>query len=169
MNQTEQKEQFMQLYAPIHERLCRFVQTLVWNSDEAKDIISDTTLIAFEKFESIRDKNQFQSFLFGIAHHLYLKSLRRNKFKGEWNQDSLSLKPGGIQTDALQLKQELRYWLSKLGTQEREALTLFEISGFSYSEIAIILKISEAKVKAILYRARQTLKTLANQKKGEIV
>lgn len=156
----------MELYTPLHPRLCRYVQTLVWDKDEAKDLISDTTLIAFEKFDQIKSHDQFLFFLFGIAHRLFLKSLRRNKFKGKWNEDQLEDKIGNRETDSNLLKLELQFWLSKLSPIEQEALTLFEISGFSYAEISQILNIEESKVKSTLYQARQQLKLLIQAEKG---
>jgi DNA-directed RNA polymerase specialized sigma24 family protein len=46
-------------------------------------------------------------------------------------------------------------------------LTLFEISGFSYAEIAQIQEVTEQKVKATLYQSRQQLKWLIEKEKGE--
>jgi len=157
----------MEMYAPLHVRLCRYVQTLVWNSDDAKDLISDTTLIAYEKFDTLKDTSQFLYFLFGIAHKLYLKSFRRNKFKGAWLQSKMEEKASNYQTDGNLMKQELHFWLSKLNPQAREMLTLFEISGFSYAEIAQIQGVTEQKVKATLYQSRQQLKWLIEKEKGE--
>jgi RNA polymerase sigma-70 factor (ECF subfamily) len=142
------------------------VQTLVWDKDDAKDLISETTLIAFEKFDQIKSHHQFLFYLFGIAHRLFLKSLRRNKFKGTWNKEQLENKIGGQETDSNLLKLELQFWLSKLSPIEQEVLTLFEISGFSYVEISQILDIQETKVKSTLYQARQQLKLLIQAEKG---
>ncbi len=156
----------MELYTPLHPRLCRYVQTLVWDKDDAKDLISETTLIAFEKFDQIKSHHQFLFYLFGIAHRLFLKSLRRNKFKGTWNKEQIENKIGGQEIDSNLLKLELQFWLSKLSPIEQEVLTLFEISGFSYVEISQILDIQERKVKSTLYKARQQLKLLIQAEKG---
>ncbi|TAE84007.1 MAG: RNA polymerase subunit sigma, partial [Bacteroidetes bacterium] len=52
----------MQLYNPVHTMLCRFVQTLVWDKEEAKDVVSETVLVTFENLDKIRDEGAFLSY-----------------------------------------------------------------------------------------------------------
>ncbi|MBJ7429426.1 MAG: hypothetical protein JHD28_10800 [Bacteroidia bacterium] len=78
INSSKQNKQqvFMDLYKPTHERLYRFVQTLIWDKEEAKDIVNETALIAFEKFDSIINKDLFLSYLFSIASYLCKSALK---------------------------------------------------------------------------------------------
>lgn len=86
-SQTKQTA-FMELYSPAHERLFRFVQSLVWDKEDAKDIVNETALKAFERFESIRNKELFLSYLFSIASNLVKKRYKINKIKSvfDWGK-----------------------------------------------------------------------------------
>jgi len=73
---TKQK-QFMELYEPLHDRLARFVYSIVWNREEAKDVISETVLAAYESFEKVRNHQAFLSYLFTIASRTWAKRARK--------------------------------------------------------------------------------------------
>ncbi|MFT5860836.1 MAG: DNA-directed RNA polymerase specialized sigma24 family protein [Flavobacteriaceae bacterium] len=60
------QEQFMILYEPVHNRFERFCRARAGRV-EYKDLMHDTLLIAFEKFDHPRSFLSFLSFLFGIS------------------------------------------------------------------------------------------------------
>lgn len=156
--------EFMQLYKPLHAQLYRYVQSFVWDKEEAKDLVSEVVLRALEGFHGLRDKDKFLPFLFGIARNIYFKQFRVKKLgianslpEDEKASSQFSIEP----SEAKQY--ELRRLLLKLPELERELICLFELSGFSYSEIAQLMDLSEGQVKAKLYHARQQLKTFIKQ------
>ena len=150
----------MQLYEPLHGRLCRFVQSLVWNTEDARDIESETVLRAYENFERLRNAEAFLGFLFGIASRVIKKKSSRRKWWGVFDfsteRENLS-----DHSDGSLHKSDLKKMLSLLKADQREALTLFEVSGFSYDEIAAIQQVSLGAVKSRILRARQQLHQLA--------
>lgn len=166
---SNKNQEFMDMYTPVHPRLCRYVQSLVWQQEEAKDLIGEITLQAFERFESIKNKDQFVFFLFGIARNLFLKKLRRQKFNVKWNEEEMNQRSGYHEADERLQKKELAKLLNQLPPQQREAITLFEVAGFSYEEIAAIQETSLSNVKAAIYKGRQALKemVLKEQKRLE--
>src|SRR4051812_48038661 len=78
---------FMLLYEPVHERLARFVYSMVWNREDARDIISDTVLKAYESFEKLQHPEAFLYFLFGIASRLSKRRGRRIKIWMPYNSE----------------------------------------------------------------------------------
>ncbi|MCF8254066.1 MAG: RNA polymerase sigma factor [Bacteroidia bacterium] len=160
MDQTEKNIRFMTLYRPLHARLSRYVQSLIWQSEDAKDLVSEVTLEAFERFETLRQPEQFAYFLFAIARNLYLKKVRRQKFHAPWNREKMEDLDGGETSEDSLQRRELANLLGKLKPQQQEAITLFEVAGFKYEEIAQIQKVSLSKVKTDIYQARQRLKDL---------
>jgi RNA polymerase sigma-70 factor (ECF subfamily) len=54
---------------------------------------------------------------------------------------------------------ELRDALAELPAQQREALLLREVRGFSYEEVASTLSVTTSTVESLLFRARRTLQT----------
>lgn len=154
----------MRLYESSHNRLCKFVQTLVWNTDDAKDIISETTLIAYEQFEAIREKEKFVFYLFSVAANLVKKKQRRQKFWGLFSIEESDEKEGIYNTDENLLKQELTRALQKLSQMQREAIVLFEVSGFSIKEISVMQQLTESGVKSNLRRGKEKLSRLLSEK-----
>lgn len=154
----------MQLYEPVHARLSRFVQTIVWNREEVKDVIGETVLIAFEKFDSITDPDKFLYFLFGVATNVVRKKNRRKKFWGIFSAEHSEQVADEQLADERLLQKELYEALKKLNDKQREAIVLFEISGFSIKEIALLQHLSESGVKSNLKRGREKLSQLLADK-----
>ena len=153
------QQQFLELYEPAHERLSRFIQSTVWNREDAKDIFSETVLIAYEKFDRLKNREAFLYFLFGIASRLAMRRDRRKKFldfTGHSAVEVIAEDPCDSPLDVSQLYEAL----SRLPLKQRETITLFEISGFSLNEIREIQGGSLSGVKSRLVRARDELSRL---------
>ena len=165
----DKNEQFMKLYKPLHARICRYVQTLVWQPDEAKDLISEVTLQAYENFDKVKQPDQFVYFLFGIARNLFLKKLRKQKFQLNWQPDEMEELEGSNHAEELIHKRELTLMLGKLKPEHREAITLYEVAGFSYEEIANIQQTSLSNVKSYIFKARTNLKALLEKEEQRLI
>lgn len=158
MSQSKQ-ERFMQLYEPIHERFERYCKTRAYGEFYFKDIMHDTLIIAYEKFDEIKSKDAFLHYLFGTA--VRVLSNQRKKKKLEYvekftnEQENISDLSKSIEQQ-LEIK-NLYVQLEKLDDVTRECLILFEISGFSIKEIMTIQNLSESAVKQRLFRGRKQL------------
>jgi RNA polymerase sigma-70 factor, ECF subfamily len=158
-NESNDKQlQFMALYNGCHARLGRFCRAVSWDNEEAKDLLSETVLQAYENFEKIRKPESFLYYLFGTASRLHKKKLRRLKFKGLFRQEQADnlVDFAARPDDELEL-QILFAAMRKLPAEQCEALTLFEISGLSLKEIQQIQDCSLSAVKLRISRARQKL------------
>lgn len=147
----------MAVYEPLHARLCRFVQTLIWDQEEARDLVSETTLKAYEQFEQLKDEQALLGYLFAIASNLVNKKLRRKKFWGWFNDADAELREANNSGEGRLLVYELNRALQKLPVKQYEALVWYEVSGLSMEEIARLHQISVQGVKSNLHRARQKL------------
>src|SRR5579872_2657723 len=63
-------EEFLDLLEPQKADLLRFCRALATDRDTAKDLASEAILIAFERFESIKDRSQLKSYLYTTASRL---------------------------------------------------------------------------------------------------
>lgn len=165
-NEQEAKQRFMQLYAPLHERLVRFVQTLEWDREEARDIVSETVVTALEQFATLRNPNAFLFYLFTIAKRkIYKRAKQKQRITSLENlPEELS---STYASDERINNYELKLALSQMEEKYREPLVLFELSGFSIREISLLLALSENGVKSRLVRARMQLSKLLNGKLHE--
>ncbi len=150
--------QFMALYGPNHSRLSRFCRAISRDNEEAKDLLSETALHAFEHFDKLRKPESFVYYLFGMASRLHRKMTRRLKFRGIFSQEKAEniIDRSARPDDGLEL-QLLFDAMQKLPIEQREALTLFEISGFSLVEISEMQQCSLSAAKARISRARLKL------------
>lgn len=162
MSGTKQNKQqrFMELYQPLNARLCRFVQTLVWDKEDAKDVVSDTILIAFENLEKLKDETAFLSYLFSVASNIVNTKIRRKKYWGWFDMQKAEQITDNTNTENQLLLYELNKALQKLPNKQRDALVWFEISGLTMEQIAALQKTSIGGVKSNIHRARITLNNL---------
>lgn len=162
MNQNQsilQKQKaFMLLYQPIHERLCRFVHSMIWDREDAKDIINETALQAFEKFDSIKDKKMFMSYVFAIAGNLAKRRYKLQKVKAMFDWVKAENKEAWQHSEQTLQQSELRKALETISFKHRKALLLYEIFGFSYNEICAIENCSLSAVKTRIYEAKMKLR-----------
>lgn len=156
---TRRKQnQFLSLYEPIHNRFERFCRARVYGDMDYRDLMNETLLVAYEKFETLRSQEAFLSYLFGISVRIvgnHLQKKREERFQKEDRIQEISDKNANAQIDA-----DVHYLhlaLSKLKDEQRECIILFEISGFSIKEIMKIQESSESAVKQRLKRGREKL------------
>lgn len=161
---SRSKKHFLNLYNQYHEDLSRFCQSLCGNTDDTKDLISETILAALEGFEKLRKPSAFKFYLFGIASNLYKSSFRRSKFHGNFNVDTAELLPDHHSNAEALTDLDLLYQaLNHLTEEQKETIILFEISGFKLQEIAEMHNASLSAVKLRLTRGREKLAQILNE------
>lgn len=153
----------MELYKPIHDRLCRFVRSMVWDNEDARDIINETTLKVFERFEHIDNKERFVSYVFATASNLCKKQYRLKRFKGLFNWESASAEEAWQHSESSLQYSELVKMLGMLPHEQRRAFLLHELSGFRYEEICIIEKCSLSAIKSRIHSAKINLRNYLQQ------
>jgi len=158
---SSKQEEFMKLYNQSHARLSRYVQSVVYNRTEAKDIISETVLRVYERFDKIEKKESFIYYLFKTASRLITDLHKKQQRYVEYGEDiALEIPAKIIDTaQALEVK-DLYRALSQLPLIVREAIVLYEIQGFSQEEICEIQGGSLSGVKSRISRGRETLKKI---------
>ncbi len=154
MQETEQ--QFWQFIEATWASLWRFSLGLTASEDDASDLMSDTVLEAHKSFHTLRDHQAFTSFLFTIAHRLFMR--------GRWRRKIFAKLDEAIHVmyeDERESSHDLScllHALSELPEKQREAILLFEISGLSLEEIRTIQGGSLSAVKQRLSRGREALR-----------
>jgi RNA polymerase sigma factor (sigma-70 family) len=156
----EKQDRFLKLYEPVHERFERFCRSRVYGDLDHEDLMNDTLLIAYDKLESLRSESVFLTFLFGIAVRVVSNKMQKHKTVKLQNEHIEHVAWKGrdaqTQTDVQILYETMR----RLPDEQRECLLLFEISGFSIKEIAVIQSVTESAVKQRLKRGREKLSAL---------
>ena len=148
------------------DALYGFALKLARARDEAEDLVSDTVLRAFERWEQYRLGTNIRAWLFTILYHLFVSRKRRidarevSEGDGEsgWStRDAVGeADPEGRFYDSF-LDDEIVRAIDSLPDEYRSAVVLSDIQELRYSEIAQILDIPEGTVKSRLFRGRRLL------------
>lgn len=159
MNNKKQKK-FLSLYEPVHDSFERFCRARVYGQMEYRDLMNDTLVIAYQKFEELKSEKTFLAFLFGISIRV-LSNYHKKKREVEYlNDRELHDISSDCRADSQAEIHLLYKALSKLPEEQKESIILFEITGFSIKEIAALHKVSESAVKQRLVRGRKKLAKL---------
>lgn len=127
-----------------------------------KDLMQETLLIAYAKFETLRDKNKFLFFLFGIATRILWNDDKKVKpvSLAELSESQEAVWPD---PDRRSDTEQLYKALAQLSAEQEETILLFEIVGFSVREIAAYQQKNEEAVRQQLVRGRQKLVLLLSK------
>ncbi|MBX3042270.1 MAG: RNA polymerase sigma factor [Candidatus Kapabacteria bacterium] len=161
MTESEKKTEFMKLYDEVHTPLLRFARAMTKSREDARDLASETILIAYEKFHTIKNKQAFLSYLFSIATRIHKRRRWRMRLFSEYDETKAEQIIANISPPDLSTDVEILYnALDKLPEKIKTALILFEISGLSIEEIRDIQGGSLSGVKSRLSRGRVMLKEI---------
>ncbi|MFC2131753.1 RNA polymerase sigma factor, partial [Bacteroidota bacterium] len=136
------------------------------NREDTLDLVQETILKAFESFENLKDPQAFKSYLFTIASRIFKRQVWRKRLflhtsgNDEDAQEFEDLIEPGNNPEILHDIKALQEALLKIPDKQREAVTLYEIVGFSMPEISKIQGCSLAGVKSRVQRARKALEQL---------
>ncbi len=143
--------------------LARF---LMRNDQDAEDVVQEAALRAFRFFDSFRGENSRAWFL-SIVRNTAFTALKRNRmdeetvvFDEELHGGRIPPLDAGIALDLAQDRQTVRAAIEQLPAEFREAITLRELEGMSYKEIADIAGVPIGTIMSRLARARRQLQVL---------
>lgn len=140
---------------------------IVKNREFAEDICQDAFLKAYEKLESLQDREHFYPWLKRITVNLALNHYERGKrvvdIENEDNDVDYfeRLSTGECPEDFIirdELKKYVRLFVDALPDRLRTVVILREVEDLSYEEIADMLKIPLGTVRSRLFNARQIIK-----------
>jgi len=160
MENNKQKA-FLNAYNACHEPFIKYCSALAYGKMDVEDLVQDVLLSAFTHFNSIKNTDQFLHYLIRAAKNKSISHWRRRKYKTEIiDKHSNRLLAQEISPEDLIDIQLLYRTIDRLPQKQKDALILFEISGFSMKEIAEIQNSTEGAVKTKISRGRKKLKAL---------
>lgn len=159
MNDPKQKK-FLLLYEPVHDRFERFCRARACGQMDFRDLMNDTLVIAFQKFEGLKSEKAFLSYLFGISIRVISNHLKKKRETGFPDEETINEIPSDFRTDMDAEIYLLHQAIAKLPDAQKESIILFEITGFSIKEIAALHQVSASAVKKRLERGRKKLAQL---------
>lgn len=147
-----------------------FLFRMVQNRAVSEELAQEVFLRVYRSRATYEPTAKFTTWLFRIATHLALNSIRDGK--KEKNQESLSEEtPDGSERQVADRHQtieqslvyqvklrEVRKAIDALPAKQRAAVMMHKYQELDYSQIAKALHCSESAVKSLLFRAYETLR-----------
>jgi RNA polymerase sigma-70 factor, ECF subfamily len=133
----------------------RYLLYLTGRREAAEDLTQETFLQAWRRLETFDNRGALRPWLHRIAHREFLQALRSRH-----PETSLEGLPEALAPPAADPAEaaELRTLLTRLPLEEREALVLHYLEGYSYQEIARIVGVPVTTVNYRLLEARARLR-----------
>ncbi len=157
----DKQDKFLELLNEINDKLYMYARALENNCEDAEDLVNDTILACYERFESLRDYSGFKGYAFKVARSIYRQKYRRSWLWGNYDERKANNIISNDFAPDLPIDIEILYnALNTLPEKQKEALVLFEISGFSIIEIKNIQGGTISAVKSRIKRGREKLKEI---------
>jgi RNA polymerase sigma-70 factor (ECF subfamily) len=148
------------LYAAA-QRLCR-------DPSDADDLVQETYRLAFQHYRDLRSLAHCRAWLYRILHRQAVTQYRRQRcgvqlllLDGGADETGAAAPPAALDGDLLERVslQEIRDAVAALPSDLRTAVTLCDMEGFTYAEIADITGCPVGTVRSRIARARAKLMT----------
>jgi RNA polymerase sigma-70 factor (ECF subfamily) len=160
MTQKDKQERFIRLYGGVKDNIWRYCLFMAKNREFAKDLLGETLASAYEGFNSLSSEKAFLSYLFTIASRIYYKLKKKNDTTRFVSVELDSLFVQNLSVEVITDISLLYENLNKLPEEQKEALILHNIEGFSRKEVAEIQKVGEETVKSRLALGKKKLSQL---------
>ena len=137
-------------------------------ASDVEDVVQEIFIRAYRGLHSFRGDSAFYTWLYRIATNAALTFLRRAPLE-EQLDDSDDERPNAFEPGisdgetpertlmASQIADAVRQGLARMQPELVDALTLFEVEGKSYSDIAQMFSVPVGTVRSRIFRAREAL------------
>jgi len=160
---------FEELVLENQKKVYNLALKMTGNEDDALDISQEAFFKAYTQLNNFRGESHFSVWMYRLTYNLCIDFLRK---KPKAQVISLTSHDDNCAEDmeipdtrelpenevlSRETRKAIADSIDTLGSSHREILIMREITGMSYSDIAITLNVSEGTVKSRLARARKNL------------
>ena len=156
LDDHQRRQALERLVSTQQRRLFHIALAIVRDPGEAEDAVQESFLVAWRRWDSVRDEDKREAWLTTICvHHCY----RRRRLLHRWTlgraaETAAVAEQTGLHGSLLDLDRAQ----AKLSRQQRAALVLSYQQGYSADQCALVMGISPGTVRSHLARALATLR-----------
>jgi len=165
---------FRELFERYQVRVVHFCVRLLGNRADAEDVAGEVFLAVVARRNGYHQGHKLSTWLYTIAHHKCVDRIRRRRWlvslggRGPARQEDdepVTWDPPASQESAADamarddMAARVRGAIAKLPVKQREAIILRQYHDCSYEEISEILHCSLSKVKVLIFRGKERLRT----------
>jgi len=159
------------LFARHHGEIYAYLVRMLRDGELAADLTQDAFVKAYKNYDTLQKDENARAWLYQIAHRVALDDIRRRKIVRmvPWTGEARGAAPSAERLAMdLRLSGPLERALAKIPERQRAALLLAEIHDLTGLELAEAMGVSHVAARAILTRARESLRrALAAEKEME--
>ncbi|MBE9564266.1 MAG: RNA polymerase sigma factor RpoE [Proteobacteria bacterium] len=168
--QKGDKKAFDMLVLKYQLRLSKLVSRFLRNQSDVPDVVQEAFIKAYRALPNFRGDSAFYTWLYRIAintakNHLVSQSRKspsnsidvqdaEDYGASEWLKEYASPEREAL---AAELETTIHQAMSELPSDLREAITLREIEGLSYEDIALVMDCPIGTVRSRIFRARDAI------------
>lgn len=165
LHSREQRELMEQIKAS-RGRLYRVAFAWCHDAALADDLAQEALTRGLSRLDQLRESAKLMSWLFSILNRCWIDHLRAQR--RDVDDESLAELPSDLPgPDSHAERQEtvnrVRSAIAALPLGQRQAVTLVDLEGFSYAEVAEVLEVPIGTVMSRLCRARGSLRELLTE------
>lgn len=184
-SEEQERRAFERLIGETESRAYSLALQLTRNKFDAEDLVQDTVVKAWRRFDTYLPGRPFLNWLLRIMQRTYLDTLRRNNpiRRAESLHSMISPSDGEVQeiqivdqgptpereTQYRELSVSIHASLAKLPDLYRSAIELCDFEGMSYSEIAARQGTTIGTIRSRIHRGRKMLRDIILRDYPQIV
>ena len=156
-----------EIYKSFMQDIYRYILHLCGDKYIAEDIVQETFFRAYLHFESC-PKSAIKPWLFRVAYNCFIDFKRKDARKQvedssffEGITSNLVLEDEVVNRESIR---EIRNIIKELPEKQGQAVILCDFSGMSYNDAAMVLEVSLAHFKVLLFRGRQAIRLKIERK-----
>jgi RNA polymerase sigma-70 factor, ECF subfamily len=149
------------LFAKHHTEIYAYLVRMLRDGELAADLTQDAFVKAYKAYDTLEKDENARAWLYQIAHRVALDEIRHRKivwmvpWTGEYHGASPSAERLAMD---VRLSGPLERALARIPERQRAALLLAEVHDLSGLELAAAMGVSHVAARAILTRARESLR-----------
>ncbi len=160
-----------ELFARHHGEIYAYLLRMMHDADVAADLAQDSFIKAYRALDTLEDRAKARAWLYQIAHRVALDEIRHRRVIRFL---PITTESHGAVPSAEHLAMEMRLSgplaraLARIPERQRAALLMAEVGDLTGLELAAALGVSHVAARALLTRARESLRqALADEKRQE--
>jgi RNA polymerase sigma-70 factor (ECF subfamily) len=167
------KSAYRVLLEKYQQRVLAIAFDVVKSREDAEDVAQETFVKAYLSLPDFKGESSFYTWLYRIAYNMAIDFRRRSNRRGGAAVEFDESRVEGVADESLTLQnrfgtphelmirkeesQQIQKVLAELSEEHRAVVTLREIDGMSYEEIAEVIGVSKGTVMSRLHYARKRL------------
>ncbi len=160
-------DEFKQRFMPYSHKLYGVALALAGSAQEAEDIVQDAYMRLWTRRDRMPQTVSDEAYCVAVVKNVCYDRLRGAHIHADSNLDSTerlpSAKDVAAEVENRNLAEIMRRCISRLPELQRRLITMRDIDGAEYDDIARVTGLSMVNIRVTLSRARKTLREQFNE------